>query len=220
LAVFRKTKSESEPDGGGSTRRRRSIDFDSSDAAVLASEIDVWVTHNRPKLGEVMLEIGAVDPDDLIEALQHQKANPTAEGMARLGEVLLQLGKVDERELAAALAQQFGIPFADLQAARPEVEALERVGEELARKYKVIPLRVEGDRVFMAIADPLDTRAIADLTHECKRIGLMMGAKGDIDRLLDESYNVLMQAEGLIQAFELSDARRRACSDGRRLRSR
>ena len=110
MAVFRKTKGEG--GGGGVFRRRDSIDFDSEDEAVLVTEINHWVGHNRPKLGEVMLEIGAVDPDDLIEALQHQKANPTAEGMARLGEVLLQLGKVDERELAASLAQQFGIPFA------------------------------------------------------------------------------------------------------------
>jgi type IV pilus assembly protein PilB len=206
--VFGKSKTKGEGGGGGGVfRRRDSIDFDSEDEAVLVTEINHWVGHNRPKLGEVMLEIGAVDPDDLIEALQHQKANPTAEGMARLGEVLLQLGKVDERELAASLAQQFGIPFADLQTEKPEMEALERVGEELARKYSVIPLRVADDgRVFMAIADPLDTEAISDLTHHCKRIGLMMGARGDIERLLDESYNVLMQAEGLIQAFELSDA--------------
>ena len=40
----------------------------------------------------------------------------------------------------------------------------------------------------------------------CKRIGLLMGARSDIERLLDESYNVLNQAEGLIQAFELTDA--------------
>ena len=32
---------------------------------VLATEIETWVEGNRPRLGEVMLEIGAVDPDDL-----------------------------------------------------------------------------------------------------------------------------------------------------------
>lgn len=202
MSVFRKTKSELP----SVFKRKSSIDFDSEDEAVLASEINTWVGHNRPKLGEVMLEIGAVDPDDLIEALQHQKANPTAEGMARLGEVLLQLGKVDEVELAAALAQQFGIPFADLRQERPDPAVLELVGEELARKHAVIPLREEGGRIFMAIADPLDTAAISELTHHCKRIGLLMGARGEIERLLDESYNVLSQAEGLIQAFELSDA--------------
>ena len=205
LAVFRKTKSESEPDAGGSSRPRSSIDFDSSDAAVLASEIDVWVTHNRPKLGEVMLELGSIDPDQLIEALQHQKENPTEEGAAQLGQVLLNMGKIDETALAAALAFQFGIPLADLTHEKPDQDALDIVGEDLARQHVVIPLRIENERVFMAIADPLDTQAIDDLTRKCKRIGLLMGTRSEIERLLDESYNVLNQAHDAIRAFELTD---------------
>ncbi|MFN7150242.1 MAG: GspE/PulE family protein, partial [Microthrixaceae bacterium] len=205
MAVFRKSKSESEPVGGGTTRRRRSIDFDSADAAVLASEIDVWVSHNRPKLGEVMLELGSIDPDQLIEALQHQKENPTEEGAAQLGQVLLNMGKIDETALAAALAFQFGIPLADLTHEKPVQDALDIVGEDLARQHVVIPLRIENERVFMAIADPLDTKAIDDLTRKCKRIGLLMGTRSEIERLLDESYNVLNQAQDAIRAFELTD---------------
>jgi type IV pilus assembly protein PilB len=203
LAVFRKPKPEG---ASGSFRRRGSIDFDSADEAVLATEIDTWVEGNRPKLGEVMLEIGAVNPDDLIEALQHQKENPTEEGLARLGDILLSLGKVDELALAAALAQQFGIPLADLRNEKPDPRVVEFVGETLARKYSAVPLREEGGRIFLAVADPLDIDAIQELTMHCKRIGLLMGARSDIERLLDECFNVLNQAEGLIQAFELSDA--------------
>lgn len=208
MAVFRKAKPEAGSGGGVLRRRGGSIDFDSADESVLATEIETWVEGNRPKLGEVMLEIGAVNPDDLIEALQHQKENPTEEGLARLGDILLSLGKVDELALAAALAQQFGIPLADLRNEKPDPRVTEFVGEELARKYQAIPLREEGGRIFLAVADPLDTEAIEELTMHCKRIGLLMGARSDIERLLDESYNVLNQAEGLIQAFELTDVDR------------
>jgi len=203
LAVFRKPKSDQ---GGTSGRRRRSIDFDSADAAVLATEIDTWVGSNRPKLGEVMLELGSVDPDDLIAALQHQKDNPTAEGAARLGDVLLTLGKVDETALAAALAQQFGIPLADLPNETPERGVLDFVGEEMARKHTVVPLREVEGRVYLAIADPLNTQAIAELTEKCKRIGLLMGTKSEIERLLDQAYNVLNEAQAHIQAFELTES--------------
>ena len=203
LAVFRKPKSEQ---GGTSGRRRRSIDFDSADAAVLATEIDSWVGSNRPKLGEVMLELGSVDPDDLITALQHQKENPTSEGAARLGDVLLTLGKVDETALAAALAQQFGIPLADLPNETPERGVLDFVGEELSRKHSVIALREVEGRVYLAIADPLNTQAIAELTEKCKRIGLLMGTKSEIERLLDQAYNVLNDAQAHIQAFELTES--------------
>ena len=204
MAVFRK-KDESSAPGAPTRRRRRSIDFDSADAAILETEISSWVGTNRPKLGEVMLELGSIDPDDLLDALRHQQEHPTGEGAAMLGQVLLDLGSIDETALAAALAQQFGIPLADLSGLEPEQDALDAVGEELARKHTVIPLRIEAERVFLAIADPLDTEAIGELTHHCKRIGLMMGTRSEIERLLESSYNVLNQAQVHIQAFELSD---------------
>ena len=201
MAIFGKSKDGS----GGSILRRRSIDFDSADVAVLESEINNWVGHNRPKLGEVMLELGSIDPDQLIEALQHQKEAPSEEGAAQLGQVLLDLGSIDETALAAALAQQFGIPLADLRNEMPDPEAVAFVGEQLARKHTVIPLRKEDDRYFMAIADPLDTQAIEELTKHCRRIGLLMGTRSEIERLLDASYNVLNEAQTHIQAFELSN---------------
>ena len=201
--MFRKTRSESVI--GGGTKRRRSLDFDSADSVVLESEIHAWVGSNRPKLGEVMLELGAIDPEELLDALQHQQENPGGDGAVRLGQVLLELGSIDEMALAAGLAHQFGIPLADLADARPDPQVVEFVGEELARKHVVIPLNEREGRVFLAIADPLDVEAIKELTHHCKRIGLTMGTRSEIDRLIDQSYNVLNQAQVHIQAFELSD---------------
>ncbi|MEI7887901.1 MAG: ATPase, T2SS/T4P/T4SS family [Actinomycetes bacterium] len=202
MAVFRKAKTE----GGGVLRRRRSVEFDSTDIAVLNQEIDFWVGSNRPKLGEVMLELGSIDPGELIDALKHQQRNPQGEGAVRIGQILLELGSIDETALAAALAQQFGIPLADLRDATPSTRALELVGEELANKHTVIPLREEEGRVFLAIADPLDTVAIEELTHKCKRIGLTMGTRSEIEHLLETSFNLLSQAQVHIQAFELSDS--------------
>lgn len=201
MALFRKGTGE----GPGGHRRRKSVDFDSADAAILETEIDTWVDSNRPKLGEVMLELGAIDPEDLLDALQHQTESPSDENAARLGEILLKLGKIDENSLAAALAHQFGIPLADLTHEVPQQEAIELVGEELARKHSVVPLRIDEEgRVFLAVADPLDTAAIEELTHRCKRIGLVMGARSQIDRLLMQSYDVLAQAHDHIRAFELT----------------
>jgi type IV pilus assembly protein PilB len=209
VAVFRKGKGEQ----AGALRRRRSLDFDSGDSVVLQQEINHWVESNRPRLGEVLLELGSVDPDDLLEALQQQRENP-AESKARLGEVLLELGRINETALAAALAQQFGIPLADLRNEVPNADVVEFVGEELARKHTVIPLRQVDGRVFLAIADPLDTVAIEELTQHCRRIGLLMGTRSEIERLLDDSYNVLSQAQVHIQAFELSETEDIAADSG------
>ncbi|MEI2638286.1 MAG: GspE/PulE family protein [Microthrixaceae bacterium] len=155
-----------------------------------------------------MLELGSIDPDDLLDALQHQKDNPNDANAARLGDILLKLGKINENTLAAGLAAQFGIPFVDLSEEEPDKEAVELVGEELARKHKVVPLRIDAEeqRVYLAVADPLDTAAIEELTHRCKRIGIVMGARSQIERLLEDSYNVLNLAQEHIRAFELSES--------------
>ncbi|MGB6058562.1 MAG: GspE/PulE family protein, partial [Microthrixaceae bacterium] len=67
-----------------------------------------------------------------------------------------------------------------------------------------LPTHVIDDRVFLASADPLDTDAIQSLTKRCNRIGLMIGPRNDIDRLIDQAYNALTSADDMIRAFELS----------------
>lgn len=197
MALFRKGSE-------AAARRRKTVDFE-VDSETLEHEIDTWVSSNRPKLGEVLLELGSIDPEDLLDALQHQNDNPTEEGAARLGQILLNLGKIDERHLAAALAHQFGIPYIDLSEEKPQREAVQLVGEELARKYSVVPLRIDEDgRVYLAVADPLDTAAIEELTQQCRRIGIVMGARSQIERMLEDAYNVLETAADHIRAFELN----------------
>ncbi|MEI2697544.1 MAG: ATPase, T2SS/T4P/T4SS family [Microthrixaceae bacterium] len=133
----------------------------------------------------------------------------------------MKMGTIDERALAAALAYQFGIPLADLTQREARARAPStRLPEELARKHTVIPLRIdENDRVFMAIADPLDTEAIDELTRQCRRIGLMMGTRTDIERLLDETYNVLHAGPGAHPGVR-AGRRRGRCARGRGRRSR
>ncbi len=186
--------------------RRRKTDFDSVDPSALNEQIEGWVGEQRPKIGEILLELGSVDPDQLIEALQRQKDQPDdAQAKAVLGEVLIQLGSINEATLAAALAQQFGVPLADLTDIEIEPNAVAAVPEEMARRHRVLPLRVEDGRVYVATANPLDTEAIRELTTTVGSLGLMIGSATEIDRLIDDTYNVLQSADDMIRAFELAD---------------
>ena len=214
MSLFRRGRSET--DGGTGRARRRQTEFDHIDEGTLSTQIGSWVESNRPRLGEILLDLGSVDPDDLLSALQKQQEEPgDAESRAQLGQILVQLGSINDVALAAALATQFDVPLADLAQVKPDPAALERVGEELARKHTVLPLRVdETGRVFVATADPLDTDAIRELTTQVKSLGLLIGARSEIERLLDQSYNVLHTADDVIRAFELSDDAQEVTDDG------
>jgi len=217
VSLFRRGRSgEGEPGGPRARRGVRQIEFDNVDESALTHQIGDWVESNRPRLGEILLDLGSVDPDDLLSALQAQQEQPgDAKSRAQLGQILVQLGSINDVALAAALAHQFDVPLADLAQVRPEPAALERVGEDLARKHKVLPLRIdEAGRVFVATADPLDTEAIRELTTHVKSLGLQIGARSEIERLLDQSYNVLQSADEVIRAFELSDDTQEVTDDG------
>jgi type IV pilus assembly protein PilB len=182
VSVFRR-RNETEQDPGAALtrswgRRRSTLQFDSGDVSMLEDQIDDWVGSSRPRLGEVLLELGSVDPDDLLDALQRQQGDPSD-----------------------------GVPLADLSQEQIDRDAIARVPEDMARRHHVLPLRVDDDdRVVLASADPLNTDAIHELTRHCARIALMIGPRSDVERLIDQGYNVLHSADDMIRAFELSES--------------
>ena len=184
-----------------------------SDTESIAAEIEAWEHIERPSLGAVLVGQGAITQQQLAEAETAQSVTGRP-----LGDVLLNSGVVDELALVEAMSVQFQIPHADLRNERPEPSAVDRVGEELARRHHVMPLFVDDeDRVFLATAQPLDTEAIEELTLHCQRIGLMIGVRSDIERLIDQSYTVLRSAAEHIKAFELVDAEEEAFEESETL---
>jgi len=176
-------------------------DDDGADRAYLEERIREWEHAERRSLGDVLVEQGVLTHDQVEEAYRLQKT----EG-ERLGDIFRVTGMASDHQIAAALAEQFGIPYEDLRNVHPEADAIDRVGEELARRHSVMPLWVrEDDRVFIATSEPLNTKAIEDLTARCKRIGLVMAAEQDIVRLIEANYTVLRSAVDHIRAFELVD---------------
>ena len=201
--MLRRSKSEQPRSGGRKATALGEVRFDSDDEAALDDQIDRWLQHHRSRLGEVLLDLGLIEPDPLVDALAAQAA-AAPEARHRLGEFLIERGDIDDVALAAALSRQFGVPLADLRVDSPTIEAIERVPEELARAHGIVPLRLEGDRVHIVSADPYDTAAIRALTHHCGRVALLIGSARDIERHQDEAYNALKAAGLHIQAFELA----------------
>ncbi len=178
----------------------KNSDFNAT-SAQLSSEIDAWVHEGRRKLGEILLDEGVLTADDLFTALEKQQS----EG-GRLGDTLVGLELIEEHDLARALSEQFQIDLADLRVEAPQQDAIELVGEELARKHTVIPLRIEDDgRVALVTGEPLGTEAIRELTLHCKKIRILVGVSSEINRMLDQAYSALALAQEHIEAFELVD---------------
>ncbi|MEE7565989.1 type IV-A pilus assembly ATPase PilB, partial [Xanthomonas sp. Kuri4-3] len=70
---------------------------------------------------------------------------------------------VTASQLAAANAVEFGMPLLDVSAFDAAHNAIKLVSEELLQKHQVLPLFKRGNRLFVGISNPTQTRALDDI---------------------------------------------------------
>ncbi|MFC5577210.1 type IV-A pilus assembly ATPase PilB [Lysobacter niabensis] len=73
---------------------------------------------------------------------------------------------VTQAQLAAANSIEFGMPLFDVAALDPAQTAIKLVSEELVRKHNVLPMFKRGNRLFVGIADPTNTRALDEIKFQ------------------------------------------------------
>jgi len=113
----------------------------------------------RKPIGQLLLEKGLVDKDQVERALEYQQK---AGENLRLGEILVKFGYVTEKDVLACLGQQFSVPVVDLKEVRPAVEAVDAVPRSTAKMHSILPLKKEGNSLTIAISD-LDLYAMDNL---------------------------------------------------------
>ena len=137
----------------------------------------------RKKLGDILVSLGAISPAVL------QKAIAEAGSSQRLGDYLVEKGLVTQKEVAQALAEQFNVPFLELQEITFEPEAVRRIPESVARRYQVVPVKVKGQALTIAAADPLNVIVVDDLSFMTGlNIEIALMSKNDIERAIERVY--------------------------------
>jgi cellulose synthase/poly-beta-1,6-N-acetylglucosamine synthase-like glycosyltransferase len=140
--------------------------------------------HRRDPLGQILLRKGLVTGDQLAAALETQRRSGD-----RLGRILVSLGYVNQLAVARALAEQFGLPFRDLLADPPPAELVRLLDEDTARRFRAVPVAVEGDVVEVAVADPGDEAALAAVAVRLGRpVRWVVTGELDIYRTLERVY--------------------------------
>ena len=66
------------------------------------------VKRKSKQLGQILIELGLITPEQLETALDEHQKTPKA-----LGRVLIDLGMIKEADLVRALAEQVGLEFVD-----------------------------------------------------------------------------------------------------------
>lgn len=135
-------------------------------------------------LGERLLQIGALTPQELETALTEQRAKKT-----RLGETLIELGFVDKETLLPILAEKLDVPFARLREGLIDPAAVKILPRGKAESLKAIALFRVRDELTVAMADPQNLLQIDELqriTNLRIRPALALGEV--IEKLLPRAY--------------------------------
>jgi adsorption protein B len=113
---------------------------------------------HKGRLGQILLARGALDVALLESALSHKPAHE------RLGEYLMRMGLLEESQLYAALSFQRNLPLG--LPPHPIVpRATRALPAAIARKWRVLPLRIANGEMFLASAElPSD-----EMTHDLRR---------------------------------------------------
>lgn len=112
------------------------------------------------KLGQVLVDLGFVDEDQLWEILDESKGTGS-----QIGQVAMSRGLITEEQLYQALGEQFGLRVVNLQETKPTPEAVGVVPETMASVYKVLPLTYKDNVLTVVMSDPNNLPALDDLRN-------------------------------------------------------
>lgn len=142
----------------------------------------------KKRLGEILLERGAVDGLQLQSALAYQR-----KWGVPLGQVVVDMRFCTANAVLEALAEQTGVPAVDLDAELLNPRLARLVPRKLAEMHRVVPLRTEGPRdmvLVVAIAAPASMQSLDAVRSVAAkaRVVPMLATDAAIGRALERLY--------------------------------
>jgi type IV pilus assembly protein PilB len=117
----------------------------------------------RKKIGELLLEVGALEPHQLESALAHQRR-----WGGRLGRAIVHLGFMREADVLSAVGNQLGVPYVPLWDKAIPRDVLALIPEKVMRGRKVLAIaRLNEHRrgpLVVACPDPSDLGVMDELS--------------------------------------------------------
>jgi general secretion pathway protein E len=156
--------------------------------------IKVQAVKSRKLIGQVFLERGLIDEEELRTALNLQ-----AESREKLGKLLVDLGYVSEKDCLAVISEHLNIStITGLQ--YPAVPVLENVlTHRFMKQCKFVPVAFENNVLTLAMTDPLDD-ATLDLVRQATGFSVrpVLGTESEILDVLEKFYGSAASTFGRI----------------------
>ncbi len=156
----------------------------------------------RKRIGDLLYEAGILSAEQLNEALKYQK-----QSKGRLGDVLIEMGFITETQLIEVLEFQLGIPHVNLSKEKIDPSLLTLIPENMANRYLVMPIRKERNKLFVAMADPMDYYAIDDMRMSTGfQIEVAIATKDEVKLFIERYYGMKGSLDEAMQSMGQASA--------------
>ena len=151
------------------------------------------VKRKSKQLGQILIELGMITPEQLEQALEEHRRTPKS-----IGRVLIDMGMIKEGDLVRALAEQVGLEFVDLAEHPIDPTATTLLPEALARRYRAIPIGERDGKLLVAMSDPANVYALDDIRTITNRdVQPLVATAGDVERAIQKFAGMDGQVEAL-----------------------
>ena len=110
---------------------------------------------SRCVIGEALLDAGVINSDQLKGILVEKQSTNKS-----LIKMLIEKGIIPEEKLLSIMEKQLNMPRVNLLNIRISPEVINLLPLEMAQHYLVIPLKISGSQLLLAMADPFNLEAI------------------------------------------------------------
>ncbi len=139
----------------------------------------------RKKLGQILVEAGLINEDQLVQALEEQKKQKGKQ----LGRIIIEKEWAKNEDICQALSKQLNIPYVKLKELEFSKEVIETIPRKQASRKLLFPYKKTGRRLRLAMANPLDYTTINEIKFKTGLdVSVAVATEEDIREAIDANY--------------------------------
>lgn len=152
------------------------------------------------RIGEKLIGLGLISPDQLQVALTEQKTHKKM-----LGAIMVEMGFITESALAEVLAESSGTQKFDPKSSVLDSVVVRRIPKDIAARHKVIAVSLDDEKLVLAMADVYNVLAIDQVRrHVPKHIKIVpvYCTESEVFELIDQYYDYEVSMDGILREIE------------------
>lgn len=165
-------------------------------------------------IGEALQEAGLISPEQLSKALKYQEQRGSL-----LGQILVRMGACKPEDIALALTKQFNVTDVPLKQIGLSISTALLIGRDYCTTSKLLPFEVVGNLLCLAMANPLNRKAIAKIEQDLPQYKVKTfkapwpDIKSAIDRVFTAAENMRSKTTPAVAAEPAEEGAEEAATE-------